>query len=231
MLLLVGGFLLAKLIQNNTSEVLINITELPQEFMEEYYAGTKQLKENANEDNILIISTLKDLSNTYGATDVVAAPNHQYFLQYPTAAEKEQALARFKEDKSIVSVDENYVRHLDAVNYNSWGIPAMYLDSALEVANSTNLSDVVVAIVDSGVDVSLAERYYPGKITGTYNVFSESELTTEMTDENGHGTHVFGTIAEGTANNVKILPIKVSKNGSISSLDIKIFCITFLFWI
>ena len=66
--------------------------------------------------------------------------------------------------------------------------------------------------------ITLFNKYYSGKIEGFYNVLEQS--TTVMVDEDGHGTHIAGTIAEGTPDNVKILPIKVSRTGSMYYSDI-----------
>ena len=96
----------------------------------------------------------------------------------------------------------------------------MALDHAITSANanSENMQQVTVAIIDTGCDMTLFNRYYGGKISEVYNVLEQS--TTVMVDEDGHGTHVAGTIAEGTPDNVKILPIKVSRTGSMYYSDI-----------
>ncbi|MEU4424067.1 S8 family serine peptidase [Actinoplanes sp. NPDC024001] len=79
---------------------------------------------------------------------------------------------------------------------------------------------VTVAVIDTGVDAAhedLAGRVLPGydAIAGTAGV---------STDENGHGTHVAGTVAASTGNGIgisavapdaSILPVKVmGRNGS-----------------
>jgi len=94
----------------------------------------------------------------------------------------------------------------------------MGLDHVMTTVKPQELNEVVVAIIDTGLDVELANKYYSNKITETYNVFEKS--TTIMNDEHGHGTHVFGTIAESTPTNVKILPVKVSEDGTMYDSDI-----------
>ena len=77
--------------------------------------------------------------------------------------------------------------------------------------DTKELNDITVAIIDTGCDMNLFNKNYPGKIVETYNVLNPED---KMVDEDGHGTHIAGTIAEGTPSNVKILPIKVSTDGN-----------------
>ena len=57
---------------------------------------------------------------------------------------------------------------------------------------------------------------YSNKIDETYNLYD----TREMYDSYGHGTHIAGTIAEGTSSNVKILPVKVSDSKLMDTMSI-----------
>lgn len=200
---------------------LINISDLPEEFMQDYFEGMENLQEeDKDKDNILIVTSTEKIKNTYGATDIVEAPNHQYILQYDSKEKKEEALKKLKTEDSILNAEENIVYKVEETEYNSWGINSMALDTAIEIANEKDLDEVVVAVLDTGCDVDLANKYYNGKIKETYNVLSESTDIEDMTDTYGHGTHVFGTIAEGTPTNVKIIPIKLSTSGSIYNSDI-----------
>lgn len=86
--------------------------------------------------------------------------------------------------------------------------------------------DVVVAVIDTGLDVN--HPALKGRIVSPYNVLDKS---TDVTDEEGHGTHVAGIIAGakndqatdggGVAPNVKIMPIKAAgKNGGFRASNV-----------
>ena len=196
---------------------LINISTLSDEFINSYLDEYKEIKEE-DKKNILMVTSKDKLTKTYGATNFIEAPNNLYILEYESEEDKNDALSKFHDDKSIVSADENGYYTICETTYNSWGVESMALDYATTQLNVDKLKPVTVAIIDTGLDVELANKYYNGKIAEMYNVLDKS--TTIMTDENGHGTHIFGTIAEITPSNVTILPIKASKDGKFYYSDI-----------
>lgn len=93
----------------------------------------------------------------------------------------------------------------------SWGYHSMNLDSFLEsIVNVDESNEVVVAVIDSGIDTD--HEWFKGRIkTGGANCINATSICVEgnYEDDHGHGTHVAGIIAKGTPANVKILPIKV----------------------
>ena len=85
---------------------------------------------------------------------------------------------------------------------------------------TTGSSDVVVAVLDTGLDATNPE--FTGRIVPGYNALTGAEDGptdfTAILDDNGHGTHVSGTIAAaadnavgivGIAPKTSIMPIKV----------------------
>ena len=199
---------------------LINISELPEDFINDYFREISEHNSEEEKNNMLIAIASSEIENSYGAANIIKSPNNQYILQYNSEEEKTSALKKLKENNSILSVEENGVYTTEEAEYNSWGIEKLALDYAVDFANShnENMQQITAAIIDTGCDMTLFNKYYGGKITEFYNVLKDS--TTEMSDVDGHGTHVAGTIAEGTPSNVKIMPIKVSNDGSMYYTDI-----------
>lgn len=82
-----------------------------------------------------------------------------------------------------------------------------------QLQQSSNMKQTTIAVLDTGVDASLAD--FKNKITAGYNFINES---TNVYDDNNHGTHVSGIIAAGINNafsmsgihsNAKIMPVKI----------------------
>ena len=106
--------------------------------------------------------------------------------------------------------------------YSALGIKT-YNNYLMQLSATQNLNDIVVAVVDTGLDDD--QVLFKDRVLTDYgmdfsyglatNVYGESNAWD--LDENGHGTHVAGIIADITLSNVKILPIKIfhGKNNTI----------------
>ncbi|WP_301170563.1 S8 family peptidase [Brevibacillus nitrificans] len=104
-----------------------------------------------------------------------------------------------------------------------WNLPLIGMEQSWDVSEGS--SDVIVAVVDTGVDMEHPE--FEGKLVEGYNVLDGSN---KPQDDNGHGTHVSGVIAAKTNNKdgiagmtwkSKLMPIKaIGADGSGSAVDI-----------
>lgn len=101
----------------------------------------------------------------------------------------------------------------DDFSYTSWGANSMgvedYSNYLLNNIGSTNLPELVVAVLDTGLDSD--HSWFLNRIAdgGANYSPSTSKTAYEWEDVYGHGTHVSGIITDLTLSNVKILPIKV----------------------
>lgn len=94
------------------------------------------------------------------------------------------------------------------LGHMSWGVSHMGLDKLQKKLENSGkpLPEVRVAVIDSGINTS--NPFLKGRYTDDgYNFISNS---TDITDEEYHGTTVSGIIADATSSNVKVLPIKVN---------------------
>lgn len=201
---------------------LINISNMSGKFMTDYFDDYKKITEE-DKENILIVISSRKLHDDFGAKDIIEGPNHKYYLLYDDVVSRKNAITKLKEKKYIVSVEENLKSKFygddnsSNTSYNSWGIEAIGLDHGKEIVSSITPNPVKVAIIDTGCNMELFNRHFQGKIEETYNIFEDSN---EMYDNFGHGTHIAGTIAEGTSDNVKIIPFKVSDGEELYETDI-----------
>lgn len=104
-----------------------------------------------------------------------------------------------------------------------WGITRVKAPSAWDY---TKGEKVRVAIIDTGID--LRHHALDGKVDGGYNAITDSEADGSYQDDNGHGTHVAGTIAAddpqhlfGVAPKARLYAVKVlDADGSGSLSDV-----------
>jgi thermitase len=104
-------------------------------------------------------------------------------------------------------------------NPNSWSLPKINAPEAWAI--NTGSSDIVVAILDTGVDAShpeLAPKIVPG-----WNIYDNNADTSDIY---GHGTAVAGTAAASSNNSVgvasvawgcRIMPVRISDSSGYGS--------------
>ena len=128
--------------------------------------------------------------------------------------------------KQTEYIEPNYQYHaLDAPNdpdySKQWNFRSINIESAWK---ETKGNGVTVAVIDTGVS-----RVPDLKLTKFVKGYDFVNDTTKADDDNGHGTHVAGTIAQSTngygvagiAYEAKIMPLKVlSKGGGGTIADI-----------
>lgn len=168
--------------------------------------------------NRLIVYSWDDL-NSYGA--VAKAEYNQYHIfQYDDKESVDLAYDYYSNLNGVTEVYYDGVISADGsietnatYTYKSWGASyvgyANYTNIMLEMYDEQDLNQVVVAVLDSGIYKD--HELFEGRILTEYatNFITDTGTTYGYQDKNGHGTHVSGTIAEATLDNVKILPVKI----------------------
>ena len=96
--------------------------------------------------------------------------------------------------------------------FRSWGYGPDYMNMSAyhnwllsKKGSVSRLPDIVVAVVDSGV-MKEHEFLREHLVNEGYDFIGNDG---DPEDENGHGTHVSGTVVDGTLDNVKVLPVRV----------------------
>jgi thermitase len=130
-----------------------------------------------------------------------------------------ETIAALRADASVLYAEPNYIAYAldtnpnDALYVNQWGLAKINAPAAWDI--STGNSDVIIAVVDTGIDLQHPDFACPGKLTAGYN-FSDGNSNPD--DNNGHGSHVAGIAAACTNNSTgvaglawgaRLMPVKV----------------------
>lgn len=154
------------------------------------------------------VQAIEGLSNT-----------HVYSV--PSGSTVEEAIAKLRQDPSVEYAEPNYIYHAiqdhvsstvnDPMFNQLWGIQKIQAPTAWDT--TTGDPNILVAVVDTGVDYNHPDLV--GQVIKGPNLVSK---TNDPMDDQGHGSHVAGTIAAigdngvgvvGVAYKTKILAVKV----------------------
>jgi hypothetical protein len=155
----------------------------------------------------------------------------------------QQQILRLQKEQPELLIQPNYTYRLDTsaalhridrigpdpFSDQQWGLELIRLEQGWELLRGREVHEVVVAVVDSGIDLDHPDLSAQVLRDKGYNALSKGS---PPEDDNGHGTHVAGVIAATVGNGegvrgvagfpfVKVLPIKVmDETGSGSTYNI-----------
>lgn len=200
------------------------------------------LKETQSELLVQYIDVPKSIATvpsipaeTESVTEI--APSVRLF-SFETSSDKKDAAAQLKRQPLVERIEPNYERTLSAVANdpyyrNQWWIPHVKAPSLWNLSRDQTGSPIV-AVIDSGIDSSLAD--FKGRIApGGYNFVDKSN---NVNDSLGHGTSVSGVIASvmddqyGIAGisgpyDVSILPLKTIREDGTGTVSMNIQAIDY----
>lgn len=178
-------------------------------------------------DGKLDVAFTQSFSFDFAKTNVLNALKPQKELILKIQNEEEDSLQnifllKLRTDLDLEKIAQEY-RNLDGIDYveqnysiNLDGDGAVTKSSRNNKVKTSNFNDksVIVAVIDSGVDVSHSDL--SGKFVDGWDFLKNRKL---VTDELGHGTHIAGIITKNSAS-AKIMPLKFTdgKNGKVSDL-------------
>lgn len=164
------------------------------------------------------------------AEDMEEAYNYYDSLSYVDFVEYDEVIVGADTDAEEVSADASS-------SYLSWGASYTGIDEYLSyltyIYDESELETVYVPILDSGINTShelLSSRYsrtYARNFTVTddYNNIIEN---TNVSDDEGHGSHTSGIIADQTLDNVILIPCKVLKSNGRGSVSMIVAAIEYI---
>jgi thermitase len=134
-----------------------------------------------------------------------------------------EAIDALERDPNVLYAEPNYIAYVsdtipnDAGYASQWGLSKIGAPSAWDITTAS--SDVVIAVVDTGIDLDHPDFSCPGKLLSGRNFVSPGS---SPNDDNGHGTHVAGIAAACTNNatgvagvawGARLMPVKVLDYG------------------
>ena len=169
-------------------------------------------------------AAIANINATLGATYKATITSVDVQILTVPAGQVLTKVEDYRANANVVYAEPNFIAYaFDSMASNSaamtpndplfsqqWDLAKMQLAQAWDLATG---SGVVVAVVDTGADASHPDL--AGQLVAGYNFVGNNSNTT---DDNGHGTHVAGTVAAltnnglgvaGIAYNAKVMPVKV----------------------
>ncbi len=191
-------------------------------FVEEQPA---ELSEPENEVKYLsrLIVQSNESIDSCNAIDVVSGFKNFYILQFANEQDTNYAYEQYKNNSDIISVEYDISYNAIATTsaettanetectyedyLNAWYLESTGLNIIKEKYKDSDLPEMIVAVVDTGINLN--SEYLKDRIirTGVNNAADGDENSEQ--DYNGHGTTVSSIIANCTTSNVKIANFRV----------------------
>ncbi len=160
-----------------------------------------------------------------------------YFVAYEADMAPQQVADYLNQDPAIEYAEPNYFAGIagqpqaappqfqpnDPYFKYQWPLQNIQMPAAWDIATGQN---VVVAIIDTGIDFNAPDLANTPRVPG----YDFANNDTDPTDDQGHGTHVSGSVAQSTNNglgvagvafNARLMPIKAlgsDGNGSYENI-------------
>ena len=158
--------------------------------------------------------------NDWGTFDTTLSSNLPYkriIINSEKYDEIDNLLLRLNEDANVKFAEEDGICEAYSVPNDpyytyQWNFTQMDMSEAWDITQGD--SQIIVAIIDTGVDYRLEDMNKTNFLQG-YDFTNDDN---EPLDDNGHGSHVAGTLAQSTdngtgvagmASGITILPVKV----------------------
>lgn len=171
------------------------------------------IKDKFFSKRLIVKAKSSDVSfEKYNPLVILKGPENLCLLQFETEEDTRRALQELKGSSKVQYVEADSVSSTDgtsfgaaATQHKSWGVEKINADAYAQYVASVTNSSIKVAVVDSGVST---HPFLSGRLdAGGYDFV---DVDSDPSDQNGHGTHVSGTIVDCTPGlNVKILPVRV----------------------
>ena len=200
-------------------------------------------------DGVDTQARVQALSVTRGARRVRTLVNNWDLVALDPASDLADAIASLRRSRYVREISLNYQMSTQQLRPNDEGYRLQWNFDALNMPNAWQLNpggqnDVIVAVIDTGLN-AVSDTFVfqtpigqvPIRFAAVPDLVTDSRIVSPYdfvyddafpVDLGGHGTHVAGTVAQqtnnnigvaGVAYNVRLMPLKVISGGSLISWD------------
>ena len=215
-----------ELIKENDAEKVF-VAENAEKLETASYALSVDEPEDTTFQTCRLIVKSDNTPDKLNSVGIASGFQNYHIVQFATSEDAEKAYNVYLADKNIISVTVDKVFKVtcdvtvteETINdesrppkrLDSWGgeVTGLYAVKDYIEDNYSNLDEVIVGVIDSGV--YLEHEFFKDRIERTYfNSASDGERKNESdtSDGVGHGTNVSGVIVDCTPDNVKIANYK-----------------------
>lgn len=191
--------------------------------------NTVSVQEDGDFSSQRLIVLSDETPETYGAENTIYDNNRMYVMFYDSPSTAETAYEFLTENgisaipDLTVSIAEDTPSLSLASSHLSWGADFCSFSSLNNYIQglygyTSKIPEVKVAVIDSGVDYN--HPFLSGRVNYSLG-YDFVNGDNDPMDDNSHGTHVAGIIADCTLSNVTIVPYKAmaaNGNGSLGNI-------------
>lgn len=167
---------------------------------------------------LVVCEEVFDCTGIEGLTEAVFDDDGLCVMQFDSVSDAKTAYYDLQKKKEVLSVEfdaqacteQQSAGDIDALavlnGHLSWGVDFIGADAYSEYLASVSRRKLTVAVVDTGADMT--HPFLQSRLKGGYDFVRGDSIPD---DEDGHGTHVAGIIADCTPglNEISIMPVKV----------------------
>jgi len=163
------------------------------------------------------LQALSEVKSQYGLQSIKEFRNlNIYVFKLPKDKTPHEAIAELRKRPDVEYAEPDYIYTIkatipnDPLWNNLWGLAKIQAPLAWDITRGSQ--SVVVAVIDTGVDYNhpdLKDNMWKDPATGYYgkNCITGASNPNDPMDDNGHGTHVAGTIGAVGNNGVGVVGV------------------------